>query len=61
MKKLATYPLTGGEIRLVLEQAVRSAAYHGCTRIGESLLLELADKESRVSTGKLERKIGFGA
>lgn len=43
---LADLPLSGGEIRLVLEQAVRSASFQGLTKINNSLLMELAKAES---------------
>jgi AAA+ superfamily predicted ATPase len=61
MGKLASYPLTGGEIRLVLEQAVRKAAYNGCTKLDGTMLLEIAGKEAFACNGKHIRNIGFGA
>ena len=59
MGKLASYQLTGGEIRLVLEQAVRKAAVNGCTRLEGSMLMEIAGKEAVASNGKQMRSIGF--
>ncbi len=59
--KLASYPLTGGEIRLVLEQAVRKAAFTGCTKLEGAMLIELAGREAVASNGKQMRSIGFGA
>ncbi len=60
MGKLASYPLSGGEIRLVLEQAVRKAAFLGHTKLDGSMLMEIAGKEVVASRGKQMRNIGFG-
>lgn len=58
--KLSSYPLTGGEIRLVLEQAVRKAAFNGSTKIEGTMLMEIAGKEALTSNGKQMNRIGFG-
>jgi hypothetical protein len=56
---LSTLPLTGGEIRLVLEQAVRSAAFKGLKTLNNSLLLEIARTEVVASGHDTQSKIGF--
>lgn len=58
---LAELGLTGGEIRLVVERAVRIAAYRGLPKIHNSLLKELADEEraSRLKKFGNARSIGF--
>ena len=57
--RLAVLPLSGGEIRLVLEQAVRSAAYNGFTVLDSSLLMEIAQAESSAAGNKVVKRFGF--
>jgi len=58
--KLSSYPLTGGEIRLVLEQAVRKAALKGCSKLDGGMIVELAGKEADVNNSRQINRIGFG-
>jgi hypothetical protein len=59
--QLAELGLTGGEIRLVVERAVRIAAYRGMPKIGNNVLKEIAQEElaSRLKKCGNARKIGF--
>lgn len=58
---LAKYNLSGGEIRLVVEKAVREAAHAGRRVIGHNALLRLAAEEERAlaARGGENRLIGF--
>jgi AAA+ superfamily predicted ATPase len=60
---LADLGLTGGEIRLVIERAVRLQAYRGNTTIDRKTLLEIAKEEiaSRMNRDGNKSKIGFHA
>ena len=60
---LARFNLSGGEIRLVVEKAVREAAHAGRRWISQETLLRLAAEEERALSGKggENRAIGFGS
>ena len=55
LRELAELELTGGEIRIVVEKAVRLAAWRGERFLSREILLELAREEE---AGKLDRKRG---
>jgi len=59
---MADLGLTGGEIRLVIERAVRLLAYRGITTIDRATLMQIAREEL---TSRMKRyggnKMGFGA
>lgn len=59
--QLADLGLTGGEIRLVVERAVRIAAYRGQPKINHTTLKEIAHEElnARMKQFGSIRKIGF--
>ena len=58
---LAQFNLSGGEIRLVVEQVVREAAHVGKRWISQEALLRLAAEEEGASTGRGgQNRIGFG-
>jgi len=61
--QLADMGLTGGEIRLVIERAVRLLAYRGNTTIDHKTLADIAKEElsSRMKRNGSSGKIGFGA
>nr|MBW4056987.1 AAA family ATPase [Pseudomonadota bacterium] len=62
IEQLADLGLTGGEIRLVIERAVRLLAYRGITTIDSKILMEIAKEEiaSRMKRNGASGKIGFG-
>ena len=45
LQELAEVELTGGEIRIVVEKAVRLAAWRGERALSRGVLLELAQEE----------------
>jgi SpoVK/Ycf46/Vps4 family AAA+-type ATPase len=57
--ELSNLALTGGEIRLVLEQAVRSASFQGLTKLNNTLLMQIAKAESNMNSDKNEKVYGF--
>ena len=62
IEHLADLGLTGGEIRLVIERAVRLLAYRGITTIDRKTLTDIAKEElvSRMKrSGSIVGKIGF--
>ena len=61
--QLADLNLSGGEIRLVVERAVRLRAYQGLTCIDHNTLADIAREEiaSRMKRNGTSGKIGFGA
>jgi SpoVK/Ycf46/Vps4 family AAA+-type ATPase len=61
--QLADIGLSGGEIRLVVERAVRLRAYQGLTNIDHKTLADIAKEEiaSRMKRNGTSGKIGFGA
>lgn len=61
--KLAEMGLTGGEIRLVIERAVRLQAYRGISSIDHETLREIAEEEvaARMTRDGNTAKIGFAA
>ncbi|MBW4057186.1 MAG: ATP-binding protein, partial [Proteobacteria bacterium] len=61
--QLSDLGLSGGEIRLVIERAVRLLAYRGITSIEHKTLTEIAKEEiaSRMKRNGTTGKIGFGA
>lgn len=61
--QLAELNLSGGEIRLVVERAVRLLAYQGVTSINHQILTSIAKEEiaSRMKRNGSTGKIGFGA
>ncbi|MBV5328224.1 MAG: ATP-binding protein [Chlorobium sp.] len=63
IEQLADLGLTGGEIRLVIERAVRLLAYRGITTIDKKTLTDIAKEEiaSRMKRNGTSGKIGFGA
>lgn len=63
IEQLADLGLTGGEIRLVIERAVRLLAYRGITIIDKKTLTDIAKEElaSRIKRNGTSGKIGFGA
>jgi len=60
---LAEMGLSGGEIRLVIERAVRLLAYRGIATIDSKILMDIAKEEiaSRMKRNGTSGKIGFGA
>ncbi|OGU05545.1 MAG: hypothetical protein A2075_23935 [Geobacteraceae bacterium GWC2_58_44] len=60
---LADLGLTGGEIRLVIERAVRLLAYRGLTTCDRKMLMDIAREEiaSRMKRNGNLNKMGFGA
>ncbi len=62
ISKLADIGLTGGEIRLVVERAVRMQAYRGLSSIDSLTLMNIAKEElaSRMKRNGGIGKIGFG-
>ena len=60
---LADLGLSGGEIRLVIERAVRILAYRGQTTIDGKILMDIAKEElaSRMKRYGAVGRIGFGA
>ena len=63
IEQLADLGLTGGEIRLVIERAVRLLAYRGITTIDKKTLTDIAREElaCRMKRNGATGKIGFGA
>lgn len=63
IEQLAGMGLTGGEIRLIIERAVRLCAYRGLTTIDRKTLTDIAKEElaSRMKRNGTVGKIGFGA
>lgn len=63
IEQLADLGLTGGEIRLVIERAVRLLAYRGITIIDNKTLTDIAREElaCRMKRNGATGKIGFGA
>ncbi|WP_136515935.1 ATP-binding protein [Geomonas edaphica] len=61
--RLADLALSGGEIRLVVDRAVRLLAYRGITIIDSNTLIEIAKEEiaSRMKRNGSTGRIGFGA
>ena len=61
--QLAELGLTGGEIRLVVERAVRILAYRGVTILDRKTLIDIAKEEiaSRMKRNGNLNKMGFGA
>lgn len=61
IEKLADLGLTGGEIRLVIERAVRLMAYRGLTVIDHKTLTDIAREEltSRMKQHGSTRRVGF--
>jgi AAA+ superfamily predicted ATPase len=61
--QLADMGLTGGEIRLVVERAVRLLAYRGISTIDRKTLMDIAKEElaCRMKRNGSINKIGFGA
>jgi len=61
--QLADLALSGGEIRLVIDRAVRLLAYRGITLIDRTILIEIAKEEiaSRMKRNGTTGRIGFGA
>ena len=61
VRQLADLGLTGGEIRLVVERAVRCVAYRGQPKINHATLKEIAHEElnARMKQSGSIRKIGF--
>ena len=59
--QLADLGLSGGEIRLVVERAVRLAAFRGSTKLTHATLLAIAQEElaNRMKQHGLKRRIGF--
>ena len=59
--KLAEMGLTGGEIRLVIERAVRLQAYRGLSSMNHKTLREIAEEEvaARMTRDGNTAKIGF--
>jgi hypothetical protein len=53
LQELAELELTGGEIRIVVEKAVRQAAWQGERFLSQAMLLKLAREEG---VGKLDQK-----
>jgi hypothetical protein len=60
--QLSDLGLSGGEIRLVIERAVRLLAYRGITTIDKKILTDIAKEEltSRMKRNGTTGKIGFG-
>lgn len=61
ISKLADLGLSGGEIRLVVERAVRLAAFRGSTKLSQTILLTIAQEElaNRMKQNSLKGRIGF--
>ena len=61
--QLADLNISGGEIRLVVERAVRLCAYQGLTSIDHKKIADIAREEiaSRMKRNGASGKIGFGA
>ncbi|ABK99492.1 ATP-binding protein [Pelobacter propionicus] len=61
--QLADHSLSGGEISLVIERAVRLLSYRGITTIDHKTLMDIAREElaSRMKRNGPSGKIGFGA
>jgi hypothetical protein len=59
LDQLAKINLTGGEIRLVLEQAIRTAAYRGSDKLDGQTLFQIALKESKISGRNSMKTLGF--
>lgn len=52
--------VTGGEIRLALEQAVREAVFNSSSKLEGTMLMEIAERETSASFGREIGNIGFG-
>ena len=63
IEDLADLGLTGGEIRLVIERAVRLLAYRGITSIDRKTLTDISKEEIgiRMKRSGSISKIGFAA
>lgn len=61
ISQLADLGLSGGEIRLVVERAVRLAAFRGSTKLTHATLLAIAQEElaNRMKQHGLKQRIGF--
>lgn len=61
ISQLADLGLSGGEIRLVVERAVRLAAFRGSTKLNHTTLHAIAQEElaNRMKQSSLKQKIGF--
>lgn len=61
ISQLADLGLSGGEIRLVVERAVRLAAFRGSTKLDHATLLTIAQEElaNRMKQHGLKQRIGF--
>lgn len=61
ISQLADLGLSGGEIRLVVERAVRLAAFRGSTKLTHATLLTIAQEElaCRMKQNGIKNRIGF--
>lgn len=61
--QLADLGISGGEIRVIIDRAVRLQAYRGKTTIDSKILMDIAKEEiaSRMKRNGTSGKIGFGA
>ena len=57
--KLSELNLSGGEIRIVMEQAIRAAAFKNNSKIDNALLIELAKKEAVEDVTSKTKFYGF--